>query len=400
MLKSEHLLYRIISPNIRPRMLDPNAPFLLDLAAELIAIYSGAVESGMLRHDLEEITASIVRGSFDFKTAAGLNKLLTDRCEFASPEEADHPAVRRESFLRAAKLIASGDFSAEELQKCAGCGDLYGDLPDFEKIISFKAITAPMLLHRYNMAQAQGLLIYADSLHLEVGNSDSAELRKFLKTIKFFRLLAHFRQEKKGKMLIDISGPCSIFGTTTKYALQFANLLPAIVNLSDWKLTALIRLKSRELLLKLSPKNGLVSHYRNLAGYIPEEIRLYHRTFNDKQQEWQIIGDTPFIDGGEQELIFPDLSFRNSRDGKIFHVELFHRWHAAGLSRRIALLAGKPEIPLLLGIDRALVKSEEDFDQLFADAPHIRERCWLFRDFPGVSTTVNVLKKVSAQNKK
>ena len=37
--------------------------------------------------------------------------------------------------------------------------------------------------------------------------------------------------------------------------------------------------------------------------------------------------------------------------------------------------------------------SEAEFDQLFADAPEIKERCWLFRDFPGVTSTVNVLKR-------
>lgn len=399
MLKSEHLLYRITSPNIRPRFLDPSAPFLLDLAAELISLYSGAMASSMFRHELEEITGSVIRGSFDLKIASGLNKLLLDRCEFSSAEELDYPAVRRESFLRAAELIDSGCFSMEQLQQCAGTPDLYGDLPDFEKLTAFKDISAVMLLHRYNMAQSQGLLFHADSLHLEIPATEPTELRKFMKAIKFFRLLAHIRKTENGKFLIDISGPCSIFGTTAKYALQFANLLPAIVNLPAWKLEAVIHIKNRKLLLKLSPKNELVSHYRNLAGYIPEEIKIFHHSFNDKQKLWQIIGDTPFLDGGEQELIFPDLSFRNTENDQVFHVELFHRWHAAGLQQRIELLAEKPELPLLLGIDRALVKSEEDFENLFANYPHIREKCWLFRDFPGVSSTVNVLKKASQRSK-
>ena len=81
------------------------------------------------------------------------------------------------------------------------------------------------------------------------------------------------------------------------------------------------------------------------------------------------------------------------------HVELFHRWHAGQLTKRIALLAEKPDLPLLLGIDRALVKNEEEFDNLFADAPEVKEKCWLFRDFPGISTTVNALKRASKRTK-
>ena len=33
MLKKEHLLYRISSPNIKPKLIDPASPFLLDLAS-------------------------------------------------------------------------------------------------------------------------------------------------------------------------------------------------------------------------------------------------------------------------------------------------------------------------------------------------------------------------------
>ena len=394
MLKSEHLLYRIISPNIRPRLIDPAAPFLLDLAAELTAVYNEAVHSGMLRNELSEITEELIRGSFDMEIAAGLNKLLLDRCEFATAEKLDYPACRRESFLKSAALLSTGNFTAESLRRCAVNGDLSGDLPDFEKVAAFTPITAAALLHRYNLAQAQGLLFFADSLHIEIGECDQTELRKLLKTIKFFRLLAHFHRRQNSGITVDISGPCSIFGHSAKYALQFANLLPAIVNLPQWQLTAQLRIKGRKLNLKLSQKNELVSHYRNLAGYLPDEIKIYHHSFNEKQEQWQIIGETPFIDGGNQEIIFPDLSFRSKTSGNIFHLELFHRWHTAGLPRRIALLAEKPELPLLLGIDRALVKSDEDFEKLFENAPQVRHQCWLFRDFPGVNATVNALNRM------
>jgi predicted nuclease of restriction endonuclease-like RecB superfamily len=398
MLRKEHLFYRVSGENIKPRFIDPQSPFLLESASELIGIYSAALETAMTREELENMTSSIIRSSADVKIASGLNKLLLDRCEFALSAQADYPQIRKNCFLQAAEMLKNGTFTGEELQKISTFQgvDIYGDLPDFEKLVSFAPITPTALLDRYNLAQAQGLLIYARKVVLKLNAPEQNELRKFLKAVKFFRLLAHIRQEKKA-MIIELSGPYAIIDSSTKYALQLANLLPAAVNLANWELYAQLKMKEREVVMKLSHKSKLVSHYQKLAGYIPEEIRLFHRTFNDKQSDWQITGETPFIDGGNQELIFPDLSFVSAASGKILHLELFHRWHAGGIARRIELLKNDPQLPLILGIDRALVKSEEEFEELFADAPEIRKRCWLFRDFPGVSSCVNALNRAEKE---
>ena len=93
MLRKEHLLYRINGENIKPRFIDPQSPFLLECASELIGICSAALESGMSRQELEEISSSIIRGSADVKIASGLNKLLLDRCEFALSAVAEEVAV-------------------------------------------------------------------------------------------------------------------------------------------------------------------------------------------------------------------------------------------------------------------------------------------------------------------
>lgn len=394
MLHREQLSYKINSSSIKPRFIDPDSPFLLDLAEELIRLYSAAQNGAMSRGELTGMTTAMIRNCNDVKIASGLNKLLLDRCGFSPAINCNYPESRQQSFLLSAQMLNSGNFSADTLQQCAVIPDLYGDLPDFEKLLTFKDISAAALLHRYNLALAQGLLIYADSVELSVCDPAHDELRKLLKAIKFFRLLGHFRHEGKNTLHINISGPYSLFGTSAKYALQLANLLPAVVNLKQWHLTALINIKHRKFTLKLSHKNLLVSHYRSLAGYIPPEISLFHRMFNEKQSDWQIIGDTPFIDGGNQQIIFPDLSFRHQKSGKIIHAELFHRWHAAELKQRINLIRHNQDLPLLLGIDRSLVKNETEFNELFDHDPSVREKCWLFRDFPAIATTVKLLNKI------
>ncbi|MBE6388697.1 MAG: DUF790 family protein [Lentisphaerae bacterium] len=397
MLKSDQLLYRINHPYIKPRFIDRQSAFLLDSAGELLNIYSGAMDSGMTRMELEEITASIIRKSPSVKVTAGLNKLLFDRCEFSTAADTDYPALRKKIFLNSARALTSGNFPAGNMplpDDIAPDTDIYGDLPDFEKLISFRRISSAELLDRYNLAQAQGLLFYAKSITLLIRDPDNSQLRKLLKSIKFFRLLANFSMLQKNLLQIEISGPCSIFGPTAKYALQLANFFPAVVSLPDWKLSAQIKIKDRELLCHLSRKDNLVSHYRSLASYIPEEIKMFHRDFAEKQSLWKIVGNTPFIDAGNQQLIFPDLSFAAKNDCPVFHLELFHRWHASQLESRIELLAKRPELPLMLGIDRALVKNDEQFDSLFVNCPEVKDRCWLFRDFPGISNTLKALEKL------
>ena len=387
MLKKEHLAFRISGTAVKPKMVDPADPALLMLAERLIALYTQAAGAAMHRGELETAAAALIRAEKDVKTASALNKLLLDRTEFAVPMELDYPVLRHETFLRSAQLLRSGTLQPTEPEL-----DIYGDLPDFETVRSWKNTTPQALLHRLNLAQAQGLLCHAQRLDLTIADSDRTELRKLLKTIKFFRLLAHFYQRKKGVINVEISGPFALFGATTKYALNLANMLPALVKLPKWSLHAAVQLKGRELNLKLDEKSGLVSHYRNLSSYIPEEFKLFHRAFAEKSQEWQIVGDTPFLDAGEQEIIFPDLSFQHIASGKTVHLELFHRWHAGELDRRIARLKSHPYLPLILGIDRALIADKEDLNAKFADAPQLAQRCWLFRDFPGVESTLRVLK--------
>ena len=390
MLKKEHLNCKISSGRIKPVFVAPDAPELLDIAARLTALYENAAASAMRRGELNDAANALIRAEKDLKLVSGLNKLLLDRTEFSTPRECDYPAWRRELFLHSAQQLRNGQLPIQP------DGDFYGDLPDFEVIGNFSPLTPEKLLHRYNLAQAQGLIFYAEKLTFTAASSEAADLRKLLKAVKFFRLLAHFTKHGKNGIRAEISGPFALFGPTAKYALNLANILPALVNLPQWSLEAQIKFKERDLKLKLDSGSGLISHYRNLSGYIPEEIRLYHRLFSEKSTSWQITGETPFIDAGDQEIIFPDISFTSQTSGQTVHLELFHRWHAAALDRRIDLLKSHPELPLILGIDRALISEPELLEAKFANQPQLAARCWLFRDFPGVESTLRVLKKYEA----
>ena len=389
MLKKEHILCKINSGRIKPQWFSPQDPELLQCAGTLIGIYQNALDFQMTAAELDELTKTFADSSMFPKVCAGLNKLLSDRCSFKLAGESDYPALRKELFQRSAAALKSGVLPESSPQ------DIYGDLPGFEKLGSMPQTTPEELLNHFNLAQAQALLIYAKEVTLQITDAETSSLRRVMKAIKFFRLLADFSAVKKNTVQIRISGPYSLFGAAARYAVSLASLLPVMVTLKQWKLEADINWRDRQLKLKLSEKSDLTSPQRAFSSYVPEEIRLYHRLFAEKSEEWQIVGETPFLDAGNQEIIFPDLSFKHKESGEIIHLELFHRWHSAQLERRLELLRQNPELPLMLGIDRALA-DENQLAELTAGDEILQQRCWLFRDFPGVENTRRALKRTAA----
>jgi uncharacterized protein len=171
--------------------------------------------------------------------------------------------------------------------------------------------------------------------------------------------------------------------------LQLAIFFPAVCDLNKWQLKADIKLNNKNSRLNLNESSGLVSHYQNFSAYVPEEIVMFHRLFKQKIDDWSIVGDAPFIKPSGHEVIFPDLSFQ-SNNGKIIHLELFHRWHSGPLLQRLEQLAGKTAMPLIIGVDRALYNKPEIKALLTGN--EVFEKCgFLFRDFPGVDRVKKVL---------
>lgn len=402
MLTRDHLRFRRRG-GFLPAFVNPSEPKLLEFAAELLGIYQEAAESRMRRAELEELCSSLLPGAADPRLAAGLDKLIQDRCSFDPVRSIDYPAARRELFTAAssALTVAEGNLDAYRDVLLRGEGasdflaaDIYGDLPDNERLTGWRPFYPAELLNRYNVALVQGLLIYAEELVATVSDPNPAELRRVFKYLRFFRLLAEISRPKgKGKdgpVTLRISGPFALFANTRKYALQLASFFPALLNLQEWSLTAQIRLEGKHGALKLDQNCGLCSHYRNFSSYVPEEIRMFHRLFKEQSADWQIVGESPFLDGGGQEIVFPDLSFRRKSDRRTLHLELFHRWHRGQLERRLELLERKPEIALILGVDRALA-DDAAWKALEAEHPALVDRLFRFRDFPGVDRVCRVL---------
>ena len=365
----------------------------LALAAYLSAVFREGVNK--CRCDLAALTKNIIAAASDPKLAAGMEKLLFDSAEFDAPDpDTDYVAMRRELFERSGAAIASrGEFSEEHYRRSFPLPelDIYGDLPDFEVLRSFRDLTPEALLHRYNIALVQTMLLYASKLTLRLSDPRHSELRKLVRFMKFFRLLAQIRRCGENTLEVELSGPGALLENARKYGLLLGALFPAVPLLKKYKLRAEVEIRSRKGILEVDQSAALVSHYGNISAYVPEEIRLFHRLFREKGAPWTVVGETPFINMGKKGICFPDLSFRNER-GEICHLELFHRWHKGELRSRLEFMEQNPEIPLIAGIDRGAV-NDESFALLVSEFPGAAARCFRFRDFPGVETVVRNLNR-------
>jgi len=386
-------MFRLQGGKFRIRFVDPDDPDLLLSAERLAACFASAAERGLTRSELEEELELFRRGG-EKKRLDGLIKLLTDRTEFVSPQDADYPGLRKKVFSAVSSALARcGENLAayrESMEKVSGVPDIYGDLPGYERIKSFAPVKPRELLERYDLALAQGMLFYAETLTVKVSDPEPAELRRMLKYMKFFRLLARVISAEDSSLEIELSGPFSLFGPTRKYALNLAVFLPAAVRLKKWRIDAVLNAGGRKGTLHLDESSGLVSHYRNFSAYVPEEVKMFHRLFSEKSDTWKIVGDTPVIQAGPQDFIVPDLSFSDGA-GKTLHLELFHRWHKVQLENRLKTLE-KQELPLIVGIDRSLMDTAS-FDALLAESPALARHIFRFSDFPGVETTLRMLAK-------
>ena len=81
--------------------------------------------------------------------------------------------------------------------------------------------------------------------------------------------------------LIHLDGPLSLFSATTKYGMQMANFLPAILLCQDYRLNAEILWgPKREIrTFHLDQNDGLVSHYHDTGTYIPAEVTAFAERF-------------------------------------------------------------------------------------------------------------------------
>jgi len=403
-LTKDLLCFRTKSGKIQPKFIDTTAPKFLKIAFELTELFSGSVgeERGTLENRSKQV---LERFTLGITVGRGLEKLLLDRTEFDTESKDELLELREKVFRNSSALMRKHEYSGLYNSDCsekdilesyrkalAGSigitsenlsDQLYSDLPPFQKVIKFRKITGEALLHRYNCAQVQGLLLRSEKIKLKLPESSTASLRQLLKYVRFNKLLAKISFDHKKSKSIDmqIDGPLSMFLQTQKYGLNLANFFPAVLHQQEWEMDATVRIhKNRTYILQLDQSCGIRSHLRQFLAYVPEEIEKLGLQLAKKLPDWTLSSSNDFVPLSGENMCFPDYLLKHI-SGKKVPLELFHNWHSAPLLNRLSQLDAQKEAPLLIGINRSLLKNKDVANKL-ESSDYFSRFGFLFRDVP------------------
>lgn len=400
MLTKDLVRYRIKKDEIFPQFIDVTDAALRQTAAQLIALFADSL--GRTREELQNESGLIVSASSAVGVVSrGLEKLLLDRTEFDTGPDDELTAWRRDVFTLSAELLSSSNdlTFADYKQVISNHFDhpaehithkLYRDLPPFQQVSRVRPMTTDELLHRYNCAQVQALLLHCEQLRVNLYDPQAKMLRQLFKYLRFQQLLAHIVRHSDKHYTIQIDGPMSLFYQTSKYGQKLSRFFPAVLHQLKWELIAEVKVKKGQVhVLKLDQTCGIQSHYRQFLSFVPEEITWFQDLFKKSISDWTIDPSNDLVALAGEHYCFPDFKLCHE-SGKLVYMELFHNWHAGQLGIRLQQLEKHADSQLILGISKRLLKDESVLQQT-ALSNYFSRFGFVFREMPTVSQVKPVL---------
>lgn len=408
MLTRDLLRYKIRSRQIYPQFIEPTDRKLLAIAEQLIAIFEKSPNTP--RATLLEASKQIIDSTPGIPVVKrGLEKLLLDRTEFDTAPNETLIAFRQRLFIETSRLLSEEQFqdytdyrhrvsqitpdeSQPEIAAAAEgelASKLYADLPSCQPVLTFRTLSGEHLLHRYNAAQVQGLLLHCNTLALRLADAMTAELRQLFKYLRFNQLLSTIRKEEQ-LYRITVDGPLNLFYKTKRYGMNLANFFTAVLHQPKWELTAEVRFRNRQpSQLSLDESCGIQPISQQFLAYIPEDIQLFQTMLRNKTEDWQIRPGSQFLPLAGDFYCFPDYQLIH-KSGIETAIELFHPWHQGHLIARLNTLAEQTDAALILGVSRELEKKPLIADALAASA-YFSEFGFTFREVPTMRALLPIL---------
>ncbi|MBA3786150.1 MAG: DUF790 family protein [Acidobacteria bacterium] len=330
---------------IFPRLIKTDNEGYLRDAEILIEIFNEF--SGKTRGELEFELEEYVGTGTDYRILRGLIKLLTDRCKFATSSVAEPIEIRQKVFLEARKfqpVLPDSQSKSEVLELIAEklntdadtiFSNLYADLSDQQKLISFDSIAPADLLDRYNLAQAQALLYKCVEMKIRVAPSDAANYRAIFGWIKHFGLIHSVIGNATNGYEITLTGAASLFHRSQKYGIRMSVFLPALLLCRNWKMSAEIANKEvgNSFYELTSEQTELVSCYFDEPEYANPIFERLKKDWEKSSSNWKLEENKEVLDLGKTAFV-PDFVLVSPDNEKVY-LDVLGFWTPKSLQKRL-----------------------------------------------------------------
>lgn len=372
MLPTDLLMHRFNGEEVIPKRL-ALSPANLTIAQSLIHLFQQAVGStrGELNQQLQELEGE----STDYRFRRGLAHLLLSETfsQFETRSPLDPPTLRQRVFALAAQTVPgptttqtllaqlatdlSQELGQEVLPTQIQTG-LYADLADNQQLTQFEAPTPEALLHRYNLAQVQGVFYRASQVVLQAHRNDPGEYKLLFRYLKLFQLMTYIEGDADHGFTLTIDGPTSLFKPTHRYGLALAKLLPALLHVTRWSLTAELQVpnsysgKLRSGRFTLDSNCGLVTHYPPSKTYDSMLEAGFVDRWAKTKTDWQLEREVDLIPIPGSVMI-PDFRLVHP-DGRVLLLEIVGYWRPEYLKKKFSQVRQAQRSDLVLAISERL----------------------------------------------
>lgn len=343
----------------------------LAIASELIGCFGEA--RGCSQGELDRLLQELEGDSPDYRLKRGLAHLLKGMCEFevVSPLEpqllrervfavsAQSVPVphRSEQVLNMLALQLSHELEREVLPSQIRAG-LYADLAENRILIRFDVPTPEDLLHRYNLSQVQGVFYRASQLTLNAHRNVPGEYKLLFRYLKLFQLMAYIEGDADHGFTITIDGPTSLFSPSTRYGLAIAKLIPALLHVTKWSLSATLQTRDfytngwKTGRFSLDSECGLVSHYPPGKPYDSMLEASFADRWDSLKTDWVLEREVDLIPIPGSVMI-PDFRLVHP-DGRTFLLEIVGYWRPEYLQKKFAQVRRAECDNLILAVSERL----------------------------------------------
>ena len=371
----------------RPRALEL-ANAYLDLARAYI---------GQSRGVFLDVCGSVDVEPREQRLARGLLKLVLDRCEFEEDAALDPIELRRTLFTRAATarreaehavfdraavvaaLATERGVASDEIERA-----LFADLADAHILRDARLLSPEALLAEHHLAQHQAVLLRALIVRATVWSATPVNYRYLFRKLKFLRLLHRIEaMPKHAGYRLHIDGPYSLFESVTKYGLQLALALPALMACDRWAIEADLRWGRERRPLRYAVRGSLAGEFsdRNTASdrehsasALPDEVAALLQELSTLPGPWRPAQCNAILDLPGVGQCVPDLEFVHEQTGQTAYLEVLGFWSRDAVWKRIELARkGLPQA-VVFAVSKHLRVSEAALDDELPAALYVYAR--------------------------